>query len=180
MPRELRPLVGNHFFGCDICQEVCPWNTDAPQAVEPRFAPRRGAQSPDLLELLEMDEKTFNKRFRGTPVMRSRYDGFLRNVAVAIGNTGGGEAIAPLVRALRHREPLARGHAAWALGRIGRRLGGGSIRPILEERLESEPHPWAREEIELALGGMPSIRLPLLDEGRSGGAEGNETPNAAG
>ncbi|MBI3127969.1 MAG: tRNA epoxyqueuosine(34) reductase QueG [Candidatus Tectomicrobia bacterium] len=176
MPRELRPLVGDHFFGCDICQEVCPWNTDAPPAAEPRFAPRPGAQSPDLLALLEMDEKAFHRRFRGTPVMRSRYDGFLRNVAVAIGNTGGGEAVAPLLRALRHREPLARGHAAWALGRIGRRLGGEAIRPVLEERLGRERDPWVHEEIELALGDLPSVRLPVLPPAGGPGTNGNSHP----
>ncbi|MEK6711807.1 MAG: tRNA epoxyqueuosine(34) reductase QueG [Nitrospinota bacterium] len=170
MPRELRPLVGGHFFGCDICQEVCPWNADAPPAAESRFAPRPGTQSPDLLGLLEMSEEGFHKRYRGTPVMRARYDGFLRNVAVAIGNTGGEEAAAPLARALRHRETLARGHAAWALGRVGRRAAGGPIRLILEERLESEPHPWVREEIELALGGLPSVRLPLLLDAGNGHA----------
>ncbi|OGL58110.1 MAG: tRNA epoxyqueuosine(34) reductase QueG [Candidatus Tectomicrobia bacterium RIFCSPLOWO2_12_FULL_69_37] len=179
MPRELRPLVGAHFFGCDICQEVCPWNADTPPASEPRFAPRTGVRSPDLLDLLEMDEEAFAKRFRGTPVMRSRYDGFLRNVAVAAGNTGGGEAVAPLMRALRHREPLARGHAAWALGRIGRRLGGDAIRPGLEGRLASEPHPWVREEIELALGELPAFRLPALQETASGHEKGNGTPHSS-
>ncbi|MBI3024823.1 MAG: tRNA epoxyqueuosine(34) reductase QueG [Candidatus Tectomicrobia bacterium] len=179
MPRELRPFVGAHFFGCDICQEVCPWNTDAPPAAEPRFAPRAGARSPDLLGLLEMDEGAFAKRFRGTPVMRSRYDGFLRNVAVAVGNTGGGEAVEPLMRTLRHRVILARGHAAWALGRVGRRLGAEPLRPILEGRLESEPNPWVREEIELALGDLLAFRLPILQEDASGRAGGNGIPHRA-
>ncbi len=163
MPRELRPQVGGHFFGCDICQEVCPWNDEAPPAQEPRFTPRPGAKAPDLIELLDLDETAFQARFRGTPVMRSRYDGFLRNVAVAIGNTGGTEALEPLARALEHREPLARGHAAWAMGRIGRRAPSGWVRLALESRLQTERDEWVREEIELALGDLSPASLPAAN-----------------
>ncbi|MFP6868456.1 MAG: tRNA epoxyqueuosine(34) reductase QueG [Nitrospinota bacterium] len=156
MPRELRALTGNHIFGCDICQEVCPWNDDAPFAAEPRFAPRAGTQAPNLHELILLNEREFKTRFQGTPVMRARYGGFLRNVAVAIGNTGDRASLYPLSRALQHPEPLARGHAAWALGRIGTRTGTRTglerIRRILEARLYLENDEWVCEEIELALG----------------------------
>lgn len=160
MPRELRPLVGGHIFGCDICQAVCPWNDGAPPAVEPRFAPRAGMSAPDLHELILLDENAFRERFKGTPVMRARYGGFLRNVAVAIGNTGGVTSFYPLARVLRHTEPLARGHAAWALSRIGARFRLERIRRILEARLYSESDEWVSEEIELALGEMMSSWNP--------------------
>ncbi|MBT3821569.1 MAG: tRNA epoxyqueuosine(34) reductase QueG [Nitrospinaceae bacterium] len=146
MPRDLRPLVGNHIFGCDICQAVCPWNDGAPKAVEPRFAPRAGMSTPNLHELILLDEKAFRERFKGTPVMRARYGGFLRNVAVAIGNTGTEASL----------YPLARGHAVWALSRIGARFRLERIRRILEARLYSESEEWVSEEIELALGEMIS------------------------
>ncbi len=154
IPRELRLLVGNLIFGCDICQEVCPWNDGAPVAVEPRFAPRRGTSELYLHELILLGENEFRDRFKGTPVMRSRYGGFLRNVAVAIGNAGGEASLYPLARALRHSEPLVRGHAAWALGRIGSRGRLERFRRILEARLYSEQDEWVQEEIELAIGEM--------------------------
>ena len=162
MPRELRAPVGAHIFGCDICQEVCPWNDDVPHAREPRFDPRPAALAPDLHAFAAMDEQQFQKAFRGTPVMRARYGGFLRNVIVAIGNTGGAESIAILARALEHREPLARGHAAWALARVGKRLRDERARLALEARLEVERDAWVCEEIELALGEFSLMSLPVL------------------
>ena len=165
IPRELRPLMGAHVFGCDVCQEVCPWNEDAPRAREPRFAPREAARDPRLRGFLEMDEAGFRRAFRGTPVMRARYAGFLRNVLVALGNTGGRESAAPLARALDHGEPLARGHAAWALGRVGKRTGAALARRALEGRLEVEADAWVREEIEMALGECALLSLPVLDRG---------------
>ena len=162
IPRELREPMGAHVFGCDICQEVCPWNDDVPHAREPRFDPRPAALDPQLREFAAMDELRFQKAFRGTPVMRARYGGFLRNVLVAIGNTGGAESIAVLARALEHREPLARGHAAWALGRLGKKLRDERARLALEARLEVERDAWVREEIELALGEFALMSLPVL------------------
>ena len=163
IPRELRSLMGAHVFGCDVCQEVCPWNEDAPRAREPRFAPREAARNPDLRGFLEMGEAAFREAFRGTPVMRARYAGFLRNVLVALGNTGGRESVAPLGRALDRPEPLARGHAAWALGRVGRRTRDARARLVLEGRLEVEADAWVREEIELALGESALFSLPVLE-----------------
>ncbi len=156
MPRELRPLVGDYFFGCDICQEVCPWNDGAPAAVEPRFKPRPGTINPDLHELIFLSEEGFKVRFQGSAVMRARYDGFLRNVAVAIGNTGGISSLYVLIHTLHHPEPMARGHAAWALGQIGARHRSTQVRDALETRLFSEKDDWVLEEIELALGKVMS------------------------
>ena len=165
IPREFRAPVGAHIFGCDICQEVCPWNDDAPHAREPRFDPRPAALEPRLHEFAAMDERQFQKAFRGTPVMRARYGGFLRNVIVAIGNTGGVESIATLAHALEHREPLARGHAAWALARVGKRIRDERPRFALEARLEVERDAWVREEIELALGEFSLMSLPVVKWG---------------
>ncbi|MFQ5895719.1 MAG: tRNA epoxyqueuosine(34) reductase QueG, partial [Nitrospinota bacterium] len=122
IPRELRPLVGDWVFGCDVCQEVCPWNREAPPTAHERFLPRPGQPLPDLLELLELTEAEFLARFRGTALMRAKYSGLLRNAAVALGNRRDPRAVPFLVCALRHREPLVRGHAAWALGEV---VGGG-------------------------------------------------------
>jgi epoxyqueuosine reductase len=116
--------------------------------------------APDLHKLILLDEKAFRERFQGTPVMRARYGGFLRNVAVALGNTGGETSLYPLARVLRHTEPLARGHAAWALSQIGIRFRLERIRRILEARLYSESEEWVSEEIELALGEMMSSWNP--------------------
>ncbi len=168
MPRALRPLVGNLFFGCDICQEVCPWNEEAPVAVEPRFDPRPGARAPDLVELMSLDEAAFRKRFGGTALMRARYDGFLRNVAVALGNAGGEESVPVLARALYHPVLLARGHAAWALGRIGARTGSPEARLALEGRLYAGIDEWVREEVELALGELSAALIPSAGGGPLG------------
>jgi epoxyqueuosine reductase len=119
MPRQLRPLVGNHVFGCDICQEVCPYNVKARSTEESAFRPRPGLHAPELIPMLSLDDAGFRRRFRGSPVLRAKRRGFLRNVAVALGNIKSREAIPALVHALDDGEPLVRGHAAWALGQIG-------------------------------------------------------------
>lgn len=147
MPRHLRPLVGNHIFGCDICQEVCPYNVKASPSGEPGFAPREGLHAPELVPLLLLNEEEFRRRFRGSPIRRAKRRGFLRNVAVALGNSGSEEAVPALTLALRDHEPLVRGHAAWALGRIG----GGPAVEALRQRLAVEEHQVVGREIEDAL-----------------------------
>ena len=143
MPRQLRPLVGNHVFGCDICQEVCPFNVKARSTEEPAFRPRPGLHAPELIPMLSLDEAGFRRRFRGTPVLRAKRRGFLRNVAVALGNIKSREAIPALMNALDDGEPLVRGHAAWALGQIGfpETLEG------LRRRLQVEDDAEVRSEI---------------------------------
>ena len=143
MPRQLRPLVGNHVFGCDICQEVCPFNVKARSTEEPAFRPRPGLHAPELIPMLSLDEAGFRRRFRGTPVLRAKRRGFLRNVAVALGNIKSHEAIPALMNALDDGEPLVRGHAAWALGQIGfpETLEG------LRRRLQVEDDAEVRSEI---------------------------------
>lgn len=145
IPRELRPLMGNLIFGCDICQDVCPWNKFAQVAPEAAFQPAGGLDAPALVELLALTREEFNRRFRGSPVRRAKRAGFLRNVCIALGNSGDRTAIPALSRALADDEPLVRAHAAWALGRLG-------ACAELESRIHCEVNSEVREEIALALG----------------------------
>ncbi|MBV8880682.1 MAG: tRNA epoxyqueuosine(34) reductase QueG [Planctomycetaceae bacterium] len=146
IPRKLRPLMGNLVFGCDICQDVCPWNKFAGVAPEREFYAREGNLTPSLIELLGLSRDDFNRRFKGSPVKRAKHSGFLRNVAVALGNSNDPAAIPSLERALEHEEPLVRAHAAWALGRLG-------ARAALERRRPLESEAEVLEEIEAALAG---------------------------
>ncbi|MGQ0561318.1 MAG: tRNA epoxyqueuosine(34) reductase QueG, partial [Gemmatimonadota bacterium] len=118
IPRELRPLIGNRIFGCDICQEVCPWNSEKFVQItrEKDFAPR---SSGDLVELMRMTETEWDEFSRGSAMRRARRAGFLRNVAVALGNWGSPEAVPVLSAALSDMDPLVRGHAVWALAEVG-------------------------------------------------------------
>ena len=147
IPADMREQMGDWVFGCDVCQEVCPWNRKAPATTEPAFAAREGLGAPDLIELLEMDQAAFSARFRGSPIKRTKRRGLLRNAAVALGNSGDRRAVPALVEGLSDPEALVRGHAAWALGR----LGGDEARAALEEALGLEEDAEARGEIEMAL-----------------------------
>jgi epoxyqueuosine reductase len=147
IPRELRPLMGTHIFGCDICQAVCPWNRKAPMSSEAAFLPRAGFAAPELLPLLRLSEDEFHMRFRGSPITRAKRRGLLRNVAVALGNLRDARAVPTLEAALQDAEPLIRGHAAWALGRIG----GRRAHDVLQHALSSERDPDVREEMIAAL-----------------------------
>jgi epoxyqueuosine reductase len=175
IPRELRPLIGNRIFGCDICQEVCPWN--GPKFVqitkEPAFATRApgeapfgvqrdirasgshpGTASPSLIELLEMalDGGTWDAFSLGSPIRRAGRAGFARNVAVALGNWRSPTAVPVLVAALLDPEALVRGHAAWALGEIG----SPEAWAALGASLAAECEPMAMEEVAVALGRIRS------------------------
>jgi epoxyqueuosine reductase len=133
IPRELRPLMGNRIFGCDICQDVCPWNNDkfVQLTSTPDFTPRAHISNRKLIELMSMSEAEWDKFSQGSPVRRARREGFLRNVAVALGNWGSPEAVPVLSEALRDLEPLVRGHAAWALGRIDSEAARDALRDAL-------------------------------------------------
>jgi epoxyqueuosine reductase len=146
MPRHLRPLLGNHIFGCDICQEVCPYNVKARETAQAAFGPRSGLYAPQLIPLLSMTAAEFRARFRGSPILRAKRRGFLRNVAVALGNIKDHAAIPALIRALCDEEPLVRGHAAWALGQLGTQ----TAREALQHRLEMETDPAVLDEINAA------------------------------
>ena len=147
IPRELRAEAYNWIFGCDICQDVCPWNRRAQPAAEMAFQPRPGLEAPSLPGLLELDQPQFRETFRRSPVKRPKRAGLRRNVAVALGNSKSRAAAPSLIRALADRDPLVREHAAWALGRIG----GKEARVALAQALEGERHTAVREEIQQAL-----------------------------
>jgi epoxyqueuosine reductase len=156
IPLELRPAIGNRIFGCDICQEVCPWNERfARPAGEVAYQERAELHGVDLVALAErllgIDEEGFRREFRGSPVTRARRRGLLRNVCVALGNWGADEAVPVLCAALADPDPLVRGHAAWALGRVGTH----AARSALAERLEVEPDRAVSDEIGSALRAPP-------------------------
>lgn len=147
IPRELRPLVGDWVFGCDLCQEVCPVNLDV-QGPAGQELQRTGFSSLDLVPLLTMTPEEFAARFRDTPIKRAKLVGLQRNACVALGNIGDRRAVPALGRALTHDEPLVRAHAAWALGRIG----GTDAQRFLQEATEHEHNTDVREEIAAAMG----------------------------
>ncbi|MFH1764477.1 MAG: tRNA epoxyqueuosine(34) reductase QueG [Gemmatimonadota bacterium] len=162
VPIELRPAIGNRIFGCDICQEVCPWNQKfAIPSLEPAYEARPGMDGQTLVELMGLSDGEFFTLFSGSPVKRAKRRGLLRNVAVALGNWLGSvdeapkEAVAALVSALSDPEALVRGHAAWALGRIRSK----EARPVLVEHLAGEEDAFVREEIELALASSNPASL---------------------
>jgi epoxyqueuosine reductase len=159
MPRELRPLVGNHIFGCDICQEVCPYNVKARETAEAAFGPRPGLHAPQLIPLLSLTAHEFRVRFRGSPILRAKRRGFLRNVAVALGNLESSEALPALIRALDDEEPLVRGHAAWAISRIGSR----SAMEPLQRRRQIESDAEVRGEIAAAMEDLGGSVQDLPD-----------------
>ena len=152
IPVELRPLMGNRVYGCDICQEVCPWNEKfAEVSGEDAYSPESDLNGPMLVELAErllgMSGKGFLREFAGSPVSRARRKGLLRNVCVALGNWGAEAAEPALVSALSDPASLVRMHAAWALGRIG----SSACVAALRARAELEDDGGALEEISAAL-----------------------------
>jgi epoxyqueuosine reductase len=149
IPLDLRPLMRNWIFGCDLCQQVCPWNRRfaVPRhllAIETAIA----LGAPKLLDLIGLDAEEFGARFQGSPMMRAKRCGFLRNICVALGNWGSGEALPALVKALQDEEPWVRGHAAWALGRMAE--SRWRARAQIEAAWRRETDPLARQEMMLA------------------------------
>ncbi len=124
IPAELRPRIGNWVFGCDICQMVCPWNRFAAQDGDEAFRPRPGAPQPDLVRELSLTPEGFSRKFQRSPVKRSRRSGYLRNVAVAAGNSLDELALPVLKQASQHPDPLVSSHASWAIQRIADQENG--------------------------------------------------------
>ncbi|MDH7569338.1 MAG: tRNA epoxyqueuosine(34) reductase QueG [Armatimonadota bacterium] len=146
IPPEFRPALRNRVFGCDICQEVCPWNRRAPAS---RLDTLPTCDFPLLTDLLHLDQEEFARRFGHTPVSRAKCRGLRRTAAVALGNYPHPDSVSALAAALSDPEPLVRAHAAWALGRVGL----PQARQALEAALPGETDPAARQEILAALSG---------------------------
>lgn len=147
IPRELRSLIGNRIYGCDDCQEVCPWNRFAVPTTETSFHAREENWMPELASLVSISQQEFQERFRNSPIRRAKRDGFVRNVVVALGNSRHPDAVAALRFALHDESALVRAHAAWALGQIGTK----ECRALLEEAQDREFNGAVREEIERAI-----------------------------
>ena len=152
VPGELRAGVGDWLFGCDICQEVCPWNNRTPADGAREFLPTDEANPVELAPLFELDDEAFRRRFRRTPLWRARRRGLLRNAALVLGNRPVAAALPSLVRGLNDTEPLVRGACGWALGQFVR--GGvetGAARAALLARQADEIDATVRDEINAAL-----------------------------
>jgi epoxyqueuosine reductase len=154
IPHELRPQLADWVFGCDLCQEACPWNRFAPPAREARLHART-LEGWDLERFLSLDEAGFLELFATSPIRRANRAGFVRNVCVAMGNRGEAAHAAPLKRALTgDPDALVRGHAAWALGRIARALDEPSrdaALAALRAAAAGDADAWVREEAGLAI-----------------------------
>src|SRR3990172_3772847 len=143
IPVELGGKIGNNIFGCDICQDVCPWNRRAKVTDESSFQPREGLFNPDLAALSKLTEEDFRMVFKGNPIKRAKRKGLLRNIVVAMGNSGLEEFIPYLKESLKDKDPLVRAHSAWALWK----LDGKDSREILSNHLDVETEPMVMDEI---------------------------------
>jgi epoxyqueuosine reductase len=145
IPRELRAPLGNWIFGCDICQQVCPWNGDSTRAALVNFE-----LAPSLPDVMALDDLSFRRRYGKTAIKRTKRRGLLRNAAIALGNSGDPAAVPVLARTLENEpETLVRAHAAWALGRFD----DIEARRALDAARAREPEPLVRREIEDVLSG---------------------------
>ncbi|MEM7334642.1 MAG: tRNA epoxyqueuosine(34) reductase QueG [Chloroflexota bacterium] len=138
IPLELRPLIGNWIYGCDICQIVCPFNRFAQPTNEAAFFAKDWSfAAPSLLSLLQLDDDSFRTQYKNSPIYRVKRARFVRNACVAAGNWGSKTAVPYLIPLLKDSSPIVRGHAAWALGQIGERSG---LTAVYENaRKETEP-----------------------------------------
>jgi epoxyqueuosine reductase len=150
VPEGLREGMGDWLFGCDVCQEVCPWNRKAPTSREAAFEPRADLSPADCVSLLKLSQAEFQRRYGETPLARPGRAGILRNACIVLGNARDPSSTPALTPALADDEPLIRGAAAWALGRIG----GREASVALESRRSVEHNPEVQQEIRCALSGI--------------------------
>jgi epoxyqueuosine reductase len=147
--RDLRPLMGNWVFGCDVCQDVCPFQRFAPGATETALLPIDiDRAAPPLLDLLALDDMGFKSRYGGTPIERTKRDRLVRNACIAAGNWGSAAAVPLLIHLLDDDSPLVRGHAAWAFEHIA----GDDSRAMLSARIDHESNDEVRTELALLVG----------------------------
>ena len=118
IPEELREGVGHHVFGCDICQDVCPWNRKAPATSAPEFAPRHGLMNPALDWLAQMSADQFKETFRGSPIRRTKHTGLLRNAAIAMGNSGDRKLLPTLEKLASNSDEVVSASAGWAIEKL--------------------------------------------------------------
>lgn len=149
IPDALREGMGDWILGCDVCQEVCPWNRKAIKSDEPAFAPLAELNPLELRSLFGLSDDEFRQRFRKSPLWRPKRRGILRNAAIALGNNPHANNLSALQLGLADDEPLVRGAAAWALGKHLRASRGAAA--VLTSRLDREPDSNVRGEIEQAL-----------------------------
>ena len=139
IPRDLRPLMGNWVYGCDVCQDVCPFNRFAQPVEESGFQPEDWDDAaPQIIDLLALSEDTFNARFANSPIKRIKRARLVRNAAVAAGNWGSENSVPFLIPLLHDEEPLVRGHAAWALHRIGGDEANKALAAALQQEHEEK------------------------------------------
>jgi len=154
IPRALRPLMGNRIYGCDDCLAVCPWNKFAQPHTTDALLPRAALTAPVLAELASLDEAAFRRLFAGSPIKRTGRDRFVRNVLVALGNSGDA-ALAPVAEGLlADNSPLVRGAAVWALERL---LDGAGFDAARARHLACETDPVVRTE----WTPLPADRAPV-------------------
>jgi epoxyqueuosine reductase len=142
IPVEFRKAIGNRIYGCDDCQIVCPWNSYAVNTYDPDFQQKQDTLK--LIDLIQISQEVFSRRFKGSPIKRIKRRGLLRNVAVALGNSGNTQAIPILLKVLDDEEPLIRAHVVWALGE----LSGPDILPVIRGKLNNEKERIVLEELE--------------------------------
>jgi epoxyqueuosine reductase len=161
IPREFRAPMGDRLFGCDDCQDVCPYNRVAARGLHEEFAPRDGLNpGPDLIQLLDMDQPEFERVIGPTAAAWRGLRTLQRNALVALGNSGDADALAPLISKLDHLSPKLRVHAAWGLGRLAALVPGVASIALerLSARLDEEPDEHVREEIRIALAETSTAR----------------------
>lgn len=164
VPVELRGAMGDWAFGCDVCQDVCPWNRGSPISREPVFEPLPENNPLDLIGLFDLDEEGFRQRFRNTPLWRPKRRGILRNAAIVLGNQADSHSLSVLAKGLNDIEPLVRGACAWALGQFEK---SNFARTTLAKRQTTETDSDVLAEIELALKSVVCIDETTLGERES-------------
>ncbi len=164
IPSGLREKMDNNIYGCDICQDVCPWNRKAKVSESESFQPRNPLYNPDLMYLSQLSIEEFRKVFKNSPIKRAKRKGFIRNVMVAMGNSGHKAFIPYIKEALQDDESLIRTHAAWALWKVA----GNESFDTLSKHLDFETDKSVREEIESILNmsepelqiANPKVQIP--------------------